>query len=338
MARKKDKATRIRILNLIQEGHNPGKIAKLIKRSPSRISRLIHQLGKEGYVTSRNTFPKTYTVTPKGISCIKHASKWQISLGVKKPPQTPKPKRLKPLNNSKSANSKSFFSPTTQVHNYKIRIPILRYGTFPNRAKKISVNNWEKRIYKMKHPVKMNMELTTRNIILHYDAKEFNRDKTFKKELLEWSGKGISHAAAFFALHGFLLDIGFAREVNQHIANQVSEEPAETLKDAKIMSIDLGRLAKSVHGKVSEQRATAWMDESRGIPEVESNDLGYQENVIMMPERIQKMEKEIKRLNAVEAKYHESIALYDTQIRKHLELIKSMDKTMKLISKALAKK
>lgn len=57
------------------------------------------------------------------------------------------------------------------------------------------------------------------------------------------------------------------------------------------VEIEFERNAKDLKGQELEAKAKAWIDESKGYKEIESNDTEYTEKLILVPERVEKIEK-----------------------------------------------
>jgi len=87
-----------------------------------------------------------------------------------------------------------------------------------------------------------------------------------------------------------LLDINFT--LSTIYAEYATRLPDET--PVSSYEVNLNRNSKDLQGKETKQEARAWIDESKGYKELESNDAEYTENFLLMPERVAKIQKQLE--------------------------------------------
>jgi len=83
--------------------------------------------------------------------------------------------------------------------------------------------------------------------------------------------------------------------------NQLKDFNENIVEDLAIIAlgtkieVDLGRKAESIHGEM-KQEAKAWIDKSQGQAEIETNDLLYEEKLLLMPEKVFEIDEKLKEL------------------------------------------
>jgi len=303
MPHKKIDERKIRILSMIKAGLYPTKISKILKISVVAVTKRIKKMEKENLIIKTNKYPAFYNLTAFGIRDINQSA----------------------LSESKVNITSILYNKSISYHDFKVKIPILKKGSIPKKGKRIQLNGWVKEIHKIELPVKLTLELTNKNAILHYHNKELPRDTRFFQELFKWYVTGTESAKYYLRQYGYQIDIFNAQVISQHIATKTGKDIDDNVPNSTTLSVDLNRKAKAVTGNM-QQQARAWLDKSEKIAEVETNDITYQEKLILLPETVTDIDKKIDN-------FHNSLELYNKNIELHLEVLTEMKKTLKKIHK-----
>jgi len=213
-------------------------------------------------------------------------------------------------------------------HAVKIKIKIKKHGGIPvdvleklKKNRKYSekrVRNWVKRYFYFEEPIPLTAELTPRSLIIHLKEKQFKKTefKEKSKKYVELAVRGITN---LFKKYEYTLDNDY-KIIAQHIGSQTEKEIDEKIEAGTTVSVNLNRKAISHTGEM-KQEATAWLDKSLGFAEIETNDLTYEEKLILMPEII-----------------HKALPLlvaYSRQVERHLEVLEQMSITLKNIDEGI---
>jgi hypothetical protein len=213
-------------------------------------------------------------------------------------------------------------------HAVKIKIKIKKHGKIPDEViEKLKENgkysekrvkNWVKRYFYFETPIPLTVELTSRSLILHLKEKQFKKTEFVEKskEYIKLAAEGITN---LFEKYGYKLDNEY-KIIAQHIGSQTEKEIDEKIEPGKTISVNLNRKALAHTGEM-KQEATAWLDKSLGFAEIETNDLTYEEKLILMPEIV-----------------HKALPLlvaYSKQVERHLEVLEQMSTTLKNIDEGI---
>lgn len=300
MSRPRNYELEKKILELAKEGIYLTKIASLLNVPQSLIHRKIKLLEKEGFIESYGKCPKFYKVTKKDYSLYS-------SLGVRKP---------------KSRHKKPLLQKMIRLHAYKLKIPILRRGRLKTR--KVDINNWTKEYAEIKD-LKVTLELTTKNAILHFHETDIPRRIGATRAIAEFSIKGSMAVCSYLGLRGFKLDLMNQKVISQHLASQTAEEIDQQIAEGTVIKKYFGRPAHAYTGEM-QQEAAAWIDKSKGISEIETNDDIYEELLLEMPRTVALMKPALLGFD-----------VYNKNIKKHLNVLDEMSRTLKDIRNALKK-
>jgi len=292
-----------RILGLLDDGISIVKLARIISKSPSVISRKVKHLILQGLVQKSNY---GYTLTGSG----------KLRLLRSENPRIAKTS----LHERYGTGNLSFQS---RFHDVKIKIPILVRGK--PLKKKVKINNWIKELENIDIPIPITLEATTRSIVLHFHDSEFERDNDFMAQSWLWLWKGSHGAEYYLAGLGYKLDMINAEIINQHIATQQEKEIDARIPKHTQITLGLGRSQASFLGKTRKE-ATAWLEKSKGIAEVETDDLTYQEKLVLMPEKIHDMKKELGSLESSIPKLNEVNDNLARNMDTHVSIMKKIDK------------
>ena len=105
-----------------------------------------------------------------------------------------------------------------------------------------------------------------------------------------------------------MIDVDKAVIVNQHIAN-VSDVLSKVSSKSRQVQVNLNRKAVSALNTL-DQEAWAKIDWSKGRPEIETNDLAYEEKLLLMPEKVFSLDLKLNRLCDVLSKFVESFNMF----------------------------
>lgn len=310
-----------RVLGLLDDGISITKIARILKKSPSVISRKVKNMKDKNLIQKSNY---GYTLTGLGKLRLLRSENPRVA-------KTSLPMK-KPIGN---------LSFRSRFHDLKLKIPIIARGS--PLARKVKINNWIKEYQKIDIPMSITIEATTRSVILHYHEHEFERDNDFMIQSWMWMWKGAHGAEYYLSQFGYKLDMINAEVINQHIATQ-QEKPidARVPKHTQI-TVGLERQQATFTGKTKKE-ATAWLEKSKGIAEVESDDLTYQEKLILMPEKIHDIKRElaslensIPTLNKVNAKLARTNTNLAFNMETHISIMQNIDKGIARLNTLLDK-
>lgn len=313
-----------RILNLLSDGVNPAKIAKLLKISQPALHKKLKRLEQKSMVKLLRTYPRSYVVTPAGRE-LNHADS-MVKLFPKKP-KTSDVKKPLSLPVRKTSQKEPFFQPSINFHDFKVKLPISQKGREIRGGKKVELNNWMAENFHITLPVKLTLTLTTRSAILHYASRELPRNASFYTEFLKWFVMGIDGASSFLASHGWRVEKHRAKIISQHIAQKTAERVDKEIPPRTVIEIDLNRKAQSLTGNM-EQNGRAWMDKSRNIAEAETNDMLYEQKLLAMPELVYQLAMDYSYLAKTTADFRENL-------ESHLEIMRKISKSLDRFLRAI---
>jgi len=308
MTRDKTLTLRLKILYYIKKGLYGNQIARKLNISKQLVNYHLKYLESKGYIKSeyRTSF-KAYSITDSGLKYLesqksKLRSK-KISLGMNDKAQAKKP---------------------VSLHNFVVKYPILREQNIPfNWDKEVSLNGWIQKFYKLdKYPIEITIKKTTKHIIAYFKQLETNKDMFFT-DFMNYALKGAYYVYYFLMKEaGIEIDIFNGEVISQHIAN-IEEDLNDKVDHKATFKVMLNRKSKSIYNTNID--ASAWIDRSYGDVEIETNDLLYEEKLLLMPERVDRLYNEF--LPAIER--------LTAQINLHLEVQREMLRTLKMIQKNL---
>jgi hypothetical protein len=170
---------------------------------------------------------------------------------------------------------------SVRTHNLAIKFPILHDNPGAIFDKEIPVNGWIKKFDIVTFPVRITIEKTPKHIILHFH--EFSvTPSDFLTYTFRHVLKGILFAQEHLKRKGIVIDILEGEVIREHIANELPGLNSMIPKNRSI-EIRLDREAKSIYP--FNEKSMIWIDRSRGSVEIETNDLSYEENILLFFER-----------------------------------------------------
>lgn len=314
---------RLKVLELVNQGLYLSNISKVLKVRPVSARKLIKKLEKEGYLKQITKYPAFYELTPKGRLVLLRKSFKPTNFNQFSPPM--------------SDRLKSSIFTSMNLHDFKVKIPILKKGKLLENTKKTKINNWVKEYLHLELPYPLTLEITTKSVILHFRKVELPKGIDFYQALFKFFTIGLVSVVSYLHTRGFRLDLFNLKVISQHIANQTNKDIDNRISDNTVVEVELNHIAKSVLGKElgNKQGAKAWIDKSQNIAEVETNDLTYEENLILMPERIAKMESNLALFFYGMDKYNKNIELHLSVLKQIREEINNFSMVTRKLTKVL---
>ncbi len=287
-----------RILKAVGKGMYPAQIARQLGVSKQLVSYYINRAEKKGMVkTEFRTNFKSIILTEKGLEFLKKVKRVSI-------PST---------------------GSSVRLHNLAVKFPVLRDNPDAVWDRGNELRNWIESYATVTFPVGLTVKKTTRSVIVYFH--QFRTEKPmFLSEFYNWVLRGIVLVQAWLSREkGVLIDVLNGEVLRQHIANEAPEFNKVVGKRATV-EVRLGRRAESVYP--SREDAKAWVDRSLGSVDVETNDMIYEEKLLMMPEYMHEVAKRF--LPAVEE--------YARQIQLHIEVLNGIKRAVEELRDVLKPK
>lgn len=291
-----------RILLRVQKGMYPSQIARQLHISKQLCLYYIHKAEKLGYLEIKGkTNFLLLELTKEGKEFLARVKKSSLPL------------------------RKQY----TRLHNLAIKFPILKDNPKAKWQKTAQINNWIKHYSVVTFPIGITLEKTTKHIIAYFH--QFTTEKQmFLDEFYSWVLRGVYYVYYYLKKQKKItIDIFRSEIIRQHVANESPEFNPKVSK-RKTVEVNLKRKAKSI--LPTNLQAKAWIDRSLGNVDIETNDMLYEEKLLLMPEMIYSLAKTF--LPAIEQLAY--------QINLHLEVqnqqllaIKELRKEISKISKIL---
>lgn len=216
------------------------------------------------------------------------------------------------------------------LHALQFTMPILEDKTYPGFwDKETHVTNWSYKIKKTETPIGITIKKNTRQIQVYVWSRIIKKPE----EITNLAFRAAFYTWHYLEKHGMKVDIFSIEQKNVEIAIR-DKEIEKVIPSGTTIRIDLGRKAASVFGNSrpneKPKKAEAWTDPS---PErsLETNDIQYYRNYLLMPENLNKMLHLQAAMADNLANFSENIDTYNQNIKKHLSVLESMDKTLKII-------
>ena len=309
MARTEDQKQTIRILELLSDDFYAAKIAKKLRVSRPTISKKLKKMAQHGLVKRVGDQPAFYEIQPKGKLLLLKRSNSSAPM----------------MKSRINLRCDPFTDDKIEVHDYAVKIPIVEHGKLA--SKKVALNNWVKEVLHEDFPIPMTISITTKSAILQFHRAELPRDMRFEKALFEWSLQGIIYAQSYLTRHGFRLHTIGAKVISQHLASRAHDRIAEEIPRENVFRVKFARKAASLTGTMAKN-AEAWTDGTPDPRAIESNDLLYEEKMLLMPEKVDRLERVLAPL----------LIKYGHNVEQHLGVLSSMDSTLAAIRKDLKKR
>lgn len=149
--------------------------------------------------------------------------------------------------------------------------------------------NWMPEYDRKNFPIGITFLRTPQTIILQFH--EFETEKrTYLTDFFSYVLKGCFFAFRYLKdTYGIEIDIP-ERVTDQHLVNEAPEQDGKLDKRLTVEK-ELGRKARSLIE--TNMDGKAWIDRSKGMPEIETNDLLYEELLLSMPETVSRLGADI---------------------------------------------
>lgn len=254
----------VKILYCIKKKMYANQIARQLSLSKRKVSYHINNMLDAGLIEEEvYSSCKVYKLTEKGNIYIRDAKGYDFSLPTKK----------------------------SRLHSLRITFPILKDN--PDAVfDKVNKNfkNWMPKYTTVKFPIGITIQKTPSSVVAIFHEFETNRTSCFT-DFFSWTMRG-SYYVYYFLMNRYEIQIDLMRGeiTHQHLANQEPDMKGK-IDEKQTTTIDLQRKAKGFMPTTIDGKA--WIDFStgRGIPDIETNDMLYQEKLLLMPENIDRMGK-----------------------------------------------
>lgn len=218
------------------------------------------------------------------------------------------------------SNRRTFSLPTrkakTRMHRLNVKFRILKDNEKAKFEAEHQLNNWIQKFTRIKFPVGITIRKTPKSIIAMFHEFETDNSRVIE-DFFNHVMRGTQYIYYYCKRKlDIEIDVFDMEVLDQHIVNE-KPELAGKIEERKTTTLDLNRRAKSYFK--TNLKAKAWLDHSRGIPEIETNDFLYQEKLLAMPEKIDILEEKLFPL------MHE----FTRQIALHMETQQETKETMK---------
>jgi len=314
------------ILKLIDNGSYPAQIARKLNTTRQNIYKILKNMEKKKWIVVVTRKPKTFKLTPTGYHVLQNLEKKLAK------------KKKTDVNHSSYRVSEQVRD--VRVHALRLKFPIVFDGSGGGFGRPVFLNNWIKRVARLDFPVAVTVSKTTRSVVVDFHARVFKRGPSFFTDLLEWVLKGIWYVYWFLAENNVKIDPRGVRVLHQHIANPMPEFDGVVPENLSV-EVKLGRRARGPGGYLREE-AKVWGDRSGGLFEVETNDLTYEEKLVLMPENVDEVKRRtmriqaklydiddsVKKFFAALDKFSYSLEMYNENIMMHLDVLRKMSETL----------
>lgn len=305
-----------KILNMLNKNFYATQIARQLNISKQLVFYYICKAKKQNLIEKEfKTSYTQYKLTEKGqqfLQHLKHMLKSKKTLTI----------------SERYLNTLRFLSKKTNIdirdirmHNLVLKFKILKDYKLKDFKKSTEFNNWVKKYEIITYPFSITLEKTTKSIIAYFHLFETSK-KTFFTDLFKYVIRAIFYIQHYLEKeYGILIDILDGEVLRQHISNK--KEEFNNVVDKKLtLDIGLGRLAKGIYD--CREEAKVWLDRSFNNVEIETNDLLYEENLLLMPERISELNKKMEFI--INTQYE-----FSKNLKKHLKVLEKMNDTLDVI-------
>jgi len=248
------------ILSYVQEGLSQKQIQSNLGITKGTASKWFKSLQGEGYITAlSHTKPRFWRLTDQGQNTIIEAKVSRLSVGA-------------------SENK-------IRVHNFRLKFPLIKdtsQGFWENTNQ---MNNWIKSHKKLQH-MGVTVEKTPQSIVVNFLPFEVRGRKELDAILI----CGVIAIIGFLSKEGIEIDPWGVKLSRQEYA--VATPLVKPLTDRGItIREDLGRLQQRIFTNDEPKEAQAWIDASKGNPEIDTNDFQYAQDLLAMPKRVAQIEE-----------------------------------------------
>lgn len=283
-----------KLLLLVHKKYYPEQMSRQLKIPSSTIGSRIKVLADNGFIVldfkSNSNF---YKLTSKGYRAIKD------------------------FNNELSRYPRQG---ARRLHRLSLNFPILQDNEnvhFDKVNKKF--NNWNPEYTKISFPIGMTFKRTPKTICVIFHEFEITKGKMSGTEFFGHVLRGC-FLAQYHMRDKYKIEIGIPEKItDQHIVN---EEPEQSDKIDKNVTVTK-KLNRKAQGYIeTDMEGKAWIDHSKGMPEIETNDFLYEENLLAVPERVQRIENAVDSLTP-------AVSMLAEQIKTHMVVMNDMKNTLR---------
>lgn len=291
-------------------------LCNILKVHKSNISRTANKAIKMGFLEKIGKKPAVLNLTGKGNLFLLRAEKnikvAFSSLGVR--------------NNATLSDSK------IRLHRLSIKFNLLSDANENIKWDKITnVKNWSKKFKFIDvRGFKFTIEKTPKSVILYLDA-VLDRNLDFFSQLMEFILRHVRFADYWLSRRGIRFDDQSGEVLHQHLAHN---EPSNEKVDKKsTVEVGLGRKAESVFK--TKMSAKAWLDWSKSrdksILDIESNDLTYNEKLILVPEKVHAIAEN----QGFVIDMAQNLKAYNENIKLHMKVMHDIRKGIRDLTKTV---
>ena len=291
------------VLKLISKNYYAKQIADELKKSKTTVHRHIERLKKWGHIHEdvRSTC-KIYIITERGKTAIKE----------NKLPET------------------SYISTRMRLGTHlRVYIPVLKEGRVPDGFWTTINTRFKNSVIKHKdisHYIDgTSVKGTSRGIEIAIKHREIPTIK----QMLPLVTRSVFWAVGFFSGYGYKLDVMnfYVNDIHNTIWTKETGEVAE--KSGKfIVAFPWNR--KKITPRDPDQQAKAWFDRTPE-PNLETNDIGYEEAFIRMPIVVGQNAETISKLT-------EQMAIYAKHLNAHIPVLRGMEKLIKKLDRRISQR
>lgn len=319
-----------KILVRVALGLYCSQIARQLNLSHQIVSYYMKKLEICGFIALEvKTNFKSYKLTPEGeqlLQELKAASKEDLQKGLAK-------KSLLYVRTQKQH---------IRTHNLAFKLKILQDNPEADFSKELGYkevkkanNNWLAKYFVISTPIGMTIEKTPKHVIVNFH-KFYSEPKNYMNDFFSKVWKGLLYVASYFERkYGIILDYFEPEVIRFHLANE-GPDLNDKVEEKVQIKVNLGRKAKVIFPASFE--AKAWLDRSGGQVEIETNDMLYEEKLLMMPEILYDLNQRWGRLEGLMEKQIYVMSEFTEQIKLHLNVLQKMSDALDKISEKLGKK
>jgi DNA-binding MarR family transcriptional regulator len=284
------------------------------------VSRYTKKAVREGLLVLKlNSRPRFYALTPEGKKFVSKHSDYE---------KQQRRRILSPGKNKGLSLRIKGGSSLLSLHHLACKLPRLggKISDFERKAFKKRFHHWTtKYAYRDDTfpPEIRTIRFTTKNVIVYFEEKIFERNPSFAKDYVSWFFKSVAATKRFLQKKYGLLT-GEPQIISQHIENKMPEY--DKVCDPSLnIRVKLGRPAVSATGVLKDKKgldveAYAEIHRSKRrspdrILDLETNDMRYEEKLINMPTYVADLHQLTPELLG-----------YSEQISKHLLAIEGINR------------
>lgn len=281
------------VLKYLDQGLCPAQVAQKIGTSKQNLNRYIQKCKNKGFIKKIGY----------GVWEVSRQGKQEVNKEV----------------NTSALGTLQFLKERTNLHALNITIPVLK-GVVNLEGdggyKQLPLDGWTPE-YKKLSGILQGVTFKNNNN-KSVSVQLWGRDIEKLNEVYGLVFKGLAYATSYFKEKGVVLDPFNARVSSIHISTR-AEDLDRVLNKGEKIEVLLNRKAERILPGDREREAKAWMDSSP-YNGVETDDLEYKRNYLMMPERIAYMEQ-----------WTSNIHEYNQNIKLHLDVLREIKDAIKVL-------